>query len=173
MTWAAPCSRRKGEISRAYLDGMEDQLSALGLIPKLRRALESGVSGPGTIRATRPGLPGASRGRRPTVAFVREHIRMEGHCSFHLPEFGEGHRPLCDPDAPTRTTADRGGRADRRRGSPEGRSARRIRHLPGCHMPGQQGPIMLHIQSQIIFNGFTGITSWVVYSDAPAAKSPA
>ncbi|RBO85211.1 hypothetical protein DFR74_11559 [Nocardia puris] len=33
-------------------------------------------------------------------AFVRKHLRLEGHYSFHLPDLGGSHRPLRDPDAP-------------------------------------------------------------------------
>ncbi|MEU2042717.1 Tn3 family transposase [Nocardia niwae] len=32
--------------------------------------------------------------------FVREHIGLDGHYSFHLPDLGGGHRPLRDPDTP-------------------------------------------------------------------------
>ncbi|MGW4124478.1 hypothetical protein [Nocardia sp. NPDC004711] len=32
-------------------------------------------------------------------AFVRRHVRLEGHYSFHLPNLGGGHRPLRDPAA--------------------------------------------------------------------------
>ncbi|MGW5113199.1 hypothetical protein [Nocardia sp. NPDC004123] len=31
--------------------------------------------------------------------FVRRHVRLEGHYSFHLPNLGGGHRPLRDPAA--------------------------------------------------------------------------
>jgi hypothetical protein len=31
-------------------------------------------------------------------AFVRAHIGIDGHYSFHLPDFGGVHRPLRDPD---------------------------------------------------------------------------
>jgi hypothetical protein len=31
--------------------------------------------------------------------FVRHHISIDGHYSFHLPDLGGSHRPLCDPDA--------------------------------------------------------------------------
>ncbi len=31
--------------------------------------------------------------------FVRRHISIDGHHSFHLPDPGGGHRPLRDPDA--------------------------------------------------------------------------
>jgi hypothetical protein len=32
--------------------------------------------------------------------FVRHHISIDGHYSFHLPELGGTHRPLRDPDTP-------------------------------------------------------------------------
>ncbi|MEU6584377.1 hypothetical protein [Nocardia sp. NPDC046763] len=31
--------------------------------------------------------------------FVREHIGLDGRYAFHLPDFGDGHRPLRDSDA--------------------------------------------------------------------------
>lgn len=31
--------------------------------------------------------------------FLRHHISIDGHCSFHLPDLGGSHRPLRDPDA--------------------------------------------------------------------------
>ncbi|WP_280486413.1 Tn3 family transposase [Nocardia cyriacigeorgica] len=91
---------RRGEITRAYLDGMEDQLSALGLILNcvvlwnsvyLDRALDE-------LRAQ--DYPVRDEDAARLSAFIRKHIRLEGHYSFHLPELGEGHRPLRDPDAP-------------------------------------------------------------------------
>ncbi|NKY53917.1 Tn3 family transposase [Nocardia vermiculata] len=91
---------KKGEITRAYLDGMEDQLSALGLILNcivlwnsvyLDRALDE-------LRAQDYPVRDADAAR--LSAFIRKHIRLEGHYSFHLPDLGDRHRPLRDPDAP-------------------------------------------------------------------------
>jgi hypothetical protein len=31
--------------------------------------------------------------------FVRAHIGIDGHYSFHLPDLGGAHRPLRDPEA--------------------------------------------------------------------------
>ncbi|WP_327146880.1 hypothetical protein [Nocardia sp. NBC_01327] len=31
-------------------------------------------------------------------AFIREHIGIDGHYAFHLPDFGGNHRLLRDPD---------------------------------------------------------------------------
>jgi TnpA family transposase len=90
----------KGEMTRAYLDGMEDQLSALGLILNcvvlwnsiyLDRALEQ-------LRAQ--DYPVRDEDAARLSAFMRRHIRLDGHYAFHLPDFGGRHRPLRDPDAP-------------------------------------------------------------------------
>ncbi|WP_454561918.1 Tn3 family transposase [Mycobacterium haemophilum] len=32
--------------------------------------------------------------------FMRAHIGIDGHYSFHLPDLGSTHRPLRDPDTP-------------------------------------------------------------------------
>ncbi|WP_245546992.1 Tn3 family transposase [Nocardia brevicatena] len=90
---------RKGEITRAYLDGMEDQLSALGLVLNcvvlwntvyMNRALEQ-------LRDQRYPVLDADIAR--LSPFVRAHIGLDGHYAFHLPDFGSSHRPLRDPDA--------------------------------------------------------------------------
>jgi TnpA family transposase len=89
---------RKGEMTRAYYEGMEDQLSALGLVLNCvvvwntvyeNRALA-------TLRAG--GYPVLDADVERLSAFVRAHIGIDGHYSFHLPDFGGAHRPLRDPD---------------------------------------------------------------------------
>ncbi len=62
---------RKGELTRAYLDGMENQ-----------------------------GYPARDEDAARLSPFTRRHIRLDGHYSFHLPDLGRSHRPLRDPDAP-------------------------------------------------------------------------
>ncbi|WP_159847538.1 Tn3 family transposase [Nocardia sp. CY41] len=32
--------------------------------------------------------------------FIRRHVRLDGHYSFHQPDLRGSHRPLRDPDAP-------------------------------------------------------------------------
>jgi hypothetical protein len=32
-------------------------------------------------------------------AFIRDHIGIDGHYAFHLPDLGGNHRPLRDPDS--------------------------------------------------------------------------
>nr|WP_228001733.1 transposase [Nocardia australiensis] len=90
---------RKGELTRAYLDGMEDQLSALGLVLNcvvlwntvyMNRALQQ-------LRAQQYTVLDEDAGR--LSPFVREHIGLDGHYAFHLPDLGGTHRPLRNPDA--------------------------------------------------------------------------
>ncbi|QHE73143.1 Tn3 family transposase [Rhodococcus sp. WAY2] len=89
---------KKGEINRAYYEGMEDQLSALGLVLNcvvlwntiyLDRALDQ-------LRAQ--GYPVLDADVARLSAFVRGHIGIDGHYAFHLPDLGGTHRPLRDPD---------------------------------------------------------------------------
>ncbi|NKY60933.1 Tn3 family transposase [Nocardia flavorosea] len=91
---------RKGEMTRVYYEGMEDQLSALGLVLNcvvlwntvyMDRALAE-------LRALDYPLDDADVAR--LSPFVRSHIGIDGHYSFHLPDLGGTHRPLRDPEAP-------------------------------------------------------------------------
>jgi len=78
---------------------MEDQLSSLGLVLNcvvlwnsryMDRALDA-------LRAQ--DCPVRDEDAARLSPFVREHIGLDGHYAFHLPDFGGGHRPLRDPDA--------------------------------------------------------------------------
>ena len=78
---------------------MEDQLSALGLVLNcvvlwntvyLDRALDQ-------LRAQDYPVLDADVAR--LSAFIRDHIGIDGHYSFNLPDLGGTHRPLRDPDA--------------------------------------------------------------------------
>ena len=89
----------KGEMVRTYYEGMEDQLSALGLILNCvvlwntvysNRALEH-------LRAQDYPVLDADAAR--LSAFIRDHIGIDGHYAFHLPDLDGTHRPLRDPDA--------------------------------------------------------------------------
>jgi TnpA family transposase len=90
---------KKGEVTRAYYDGMEDQLSALGLVLNcivlwntvyMDRAL-------GELRAQ--GYPVLAEDVPRLSPFVRRHVGIDGHYSFHRPDLGGTHRPLRDLDA--------------------------------------------------------------------------
>ncbi|MGS2811046.1 Tn3 family transposase [Nocardia sp. MW-W600-9] len=91
---------RKGEMTRTYYEGMEDQLEALGLVLNcvvlwntvyMDRALTE-------LRAQHYPVDDADTTR--LSPFIRSHIGIDGHYSFHLPDLGGKHRPLRDPDAP-------------------------------------------------------------------------
>ncbi|ART67291.1 hypothetical protein BTO20_00465 [Mycobacterium dioxanotrophicus] len=86
-------------MTRTYYEGMEDQLSALGLVLNCtvlwntlytNRALEQ-------LRAQ--GYPVLDADAQRLSAFIRTHIGIDGHYAFHLPDLGGTHRPLRDPDA--------------------------------------------------------------------------
>lgn len=90
---------RKGEVFRAYFAGMEDQLGGLGLVLNcvvlwntvyMDRALAQ-------LRAQDYPVDDADIAR--LSPFVRSHIGIDGHYSFHLPDLDGSHRPLRDPDA--------------------------------------------------------------------------
>jgi TnpA family transposase len=90
---------RRGELHQAYREGMEDQLGALGLVLNcitlwntvyLDAALD-------TLRAE--GYPVAEVDVARLSPYVRSHINVHGHYSFHLPDLGGGRRALRDPEA--------------------------------------------------------------------------
>ena len=89
---------KKGELHEAYYEGMEDQLSALGLILNcvtlwntvyLNRAL-------GVLREQ--GYPVLDTDVERLSAFIRSHLGLDGHYSFVLPDLAGQVRPLRDPD---------------------------------------------------------------------------
>jgi TnpA family transposase len=91
---------RKGELHRAYLDGMEDQLSALGLVLNITVLWNSVYLSRALDELRAQGYPVRDEDAARLSPFIRKHVRMEGHYSFHLPDLGGSHRPLRDPDAP-------------------------------------------------------------------------
>ncbi|MFE6922916.1 Tn3 family transposase [Nocardia sp. NPDC057663] len=90
---------RKDEIAHACLDGIENQLSALGLIlncvvlwnsvylDRARRAQDYPVRDEDAARLS---------------AFIRKHIRLQRHYSFHLPDLGGAHPATARPGHPRR-----------------------------------------------------------------------
>lgn len=90
---------KKGEITRPYLDGMEDGLSALGLILNCVVRWNSVYLDRVLAELRAQDYPVRDEDADRLSAFIREHIRLEGHYSFHLPELGEGPPALRDPDS--------------------------------------------------------------------------
>ncbi|WP_347670589.1 DUF4158 domain-containing protein [Micromonospora sp. B11E3] len=86
--------RSLAEVCRAYHDGMEDQLDALGFILNCVTLwsaiyLDRAVT---TLRAQ--GHPV----RDVDAAYQYAHLNVHGHYSFVLPDLAGGHRPLRNPD---------------------------------------------------------------------------
>ncbi|GAA0382808.1 Tn3 family transposase [Micromonospora fiedleri] len=89
---------RKGEVYRAYHDGMEDQLGALGLVLNcvtlwntlyLDHAMD-------TLRTQ--GYPVRDADAARLSVYQHAHLNVHGHYSFVLPDLAGGRRPLRNPD---------------------------------------------------------------------------
>ncbi|MET8351578.1 Tn3 family transposase [Micromonospora sp. NPDC005206] len=91
---------RRGELHRAYHEGLEDQLGALGLVLNCITLwntlyLDLALAG---LRAQ--GYPVLYADVARLSPYVRHHIRVHGHYTFTLPDLGgRTYRPLRDPDA--------------------------------------------------------------------------
>ncbi len=79
---------------------MEDQLSALGLILNCVVLWNSAYLDRALTELRAQDYPVRDEDPARLSSSIRKHIRLEGHYSFQLPELGEGHRALRDPDAP-------------------------------------------------------------------------
>ena len=91
---------RRGDVYRQYKAGMEDQLSALGLVLNFV-VLWNTVYFDRVLTALREqSYPVSDDDAMRLSPFVRAHIGIDGHYSFHLPDLGGTHRPLRDPDTP-------------------------------------------------------------------------
>lgn len=89
---------RKGEMTRAYYEGMEDQLSALGLVLNCVVVWNTVYANRALAALRTDGYPVLDADVERLSAFVRSHIGIDGHYSFQLPDLGGIHRPLRDPD---------------------------------------------------------------------------
>lgn len=85
-------------MHQAYYEGMEDQLSALGLVLNCV-VLWNTVYLDHTVRTLRQqGYPVLDTDVARLSAFIRTHLGLEGHYSFMLPDLGGQPRPLRNPD---------------------------------------------------------------------------
>ncbi|MEU7768686.1 Tn3 family transposase [Nocardia sp. NPDC049190] len=89
----------KGEITRSYLDGMENQLSALGLILNCVVLWNSVYSDRALTALREQDYPVREEDAARLSAFIRSHIGLDGYYAFHLPDLDGTHRPVRDPDA--------------------------------------------------------------------------
>ncbi|WP_327118915.1 Tn3 family transposase [Nocardia sp. NBC_01730] len=90
---------KKGEMVRSYYEGMEDQLSALGLVLNCLVLWNTVYSDRALEQLRAQDYPVREEDAARLSAFIRGHIGLDGHYAFHLPDLGGTHRPLRDPDA--------------------------------------------------------------------------
>ena len=90
---------KKGEMVRTYYEGMEDQLSSLGLVLNCTVLWNTVYSNHAVEHLRAQGYPVLGTDEARLSAFIRGHIGIDGHYAFHLPDLGGGHRPLRDPDS--------------------------------------------------------------------------
>ena len=91
---------RKGELHRAYHEGMEDQLGALGLVLNCITLWNTFYLDLTLRRLRADGYPVRDEDPARLSPYMRRHINVHGHHSFHPPDLGSAPRPLRDPDAP-------------------------------------------------------------------------
>jgi Tn3 transposase DDE domain len=90
---------KKGEMVRTYYEGMEDQLSSLGLVLNCTVLWNTIYSNHAVEHLRAQGYPVLDTDEARLSAFIRGHIGIDGHYAFHLPDLGGSHRPLRDPDS--------------------------------------------------------------------------
>jgi hypothetical protein len=90
---------KKGEMVRTYYEGMEDQLSSLGLVLNCAVLWNTVYSNRAVEHLRAQGYPVLDTDEARLSAFIRGHIGIDGHYAFHLPDLGGSHRPLRDLDS--------------------------------------------------------------------------
>jgi TnpA family transposase len=91
---------RKGELHRAYRDGQENQLGALGLVLNCVTLWNTAYLDRALTDLLGQGYPVLDEDVARLSAYTRRHINVHGHYSFRLPDLGGAWRPLRDPDQP-------------------------------------------------------------------------
>jgi len=89
---------RKGELYRAYRDGQEDQLGALGLVLNCVTLWNTVYLDRALTELRTQGYPVLDEDVARLSAYTRRHINVHGHYSFRLPDLGGAWRALRDPD---------------------------------------------------------------------------
>ncbi|GAA2332023.1 hypothetical protein GCM10010246_14170 [Streptomyces cuspidosporus] len=82
----------------ASVDGMEDQIGALGLVLDALVLFNTRYVDAAVNQLRADGFDVHDEGVARLSPFVRHHIHMLGRYSFQLPELPGGLRPLRDPD---------------------------------------------------------------------------
>ncbi len=89
---------RKGELYRAYHEGMEDQLGALGLVLNCITLWNTVYLDTAIKQLRAAGCPVLDADVARLSPYPRKHINVHGHYSFQLPDLGGDRRALRDPD---------------------------------------------------------------------------
>ncbi|MGP4102271.1 Tn3 family transposase [Nonomuraea sp. KM90] len=79
---------KKGEVTKAYYDGMEGRLSALGLVLNCIVLWNTVCMDRALAELCAQGYPVLVEDVPRLSPFVRHHISIDGHYSFHLPDVG-------------------------------------------------------------------------------------
>ncbi|WP_245720056.1 transposase [Nocardia uniformis] len=79
-------------------EGMEDQLSAQGLVLNCLVLWNTVYSDRALEQLRAQDYPVREEDAARLSAFIPGHIGIDGHHAFHLPDLGGTHRPLRDPD---------------------------------------------------------------------------
>lgn len=89
---------RKGEVYRAYHDGMEDQLGALGLVLNCVTLWNTIYLDHALAALRKQGYPVRDVDAARLSVYQHAHLNVHGHYSFVLPDLAGGRRPLRNPD---------------------------------------------------------------------------
>lgn len=90
---------RRGELHQPYREGMEDQLGALGLVLNCLTLWNTVYLDAALAKLRADGYPVREEDVARLSPYVRRHLNVHGHYSFHLPELGGARRPLREADA--------------------------------------------------------------------------
>ena len=90
---------RRGDLRRAYHEGMEDQLGALGLVLNCITLWNTVYLDAALARLRDEGYPVRDEDVVRLSAYMRRHLNVHGHYSFQLPDLVGARRALRDPDA--------------------------------------------------------------------------
>jgi len=97
---------RRGELHRAYHNGMEDQLGALGLALNCITVWNIVHLDAALTQRRADGYPVLADDVARLSPYLRRHINVHGHYCFHLPDLAGARRAQRDPDAPDETRTD-------------------------------------------------------------------
>lgn len=91
---------KRGELRQRYIEGMEDQLGALGLVLNCVTLWNTVYMDAALDQLRTEDYPVREEDVAHLSAFARTHINVHGHYSFLLPDMPGGRRELRDPDQP-------------------------------------------------------------------------